>query len=232
MKCSAHMAPRSLFCQVLFAALTVVSALPFEKRNTYKLITNNSYGDTIFGLGNTTYLANTQHPKATLSGLSATTPVDGLVPITAITTNETVITGSLLQTVVSSYAEADDVFTEDFLEAFYISASGNATLDKSALSYLSSINTSYLFLSESFSSSSSSITGSFTTNIVSHAAGAAQGPFAASIGTYGVSLLYVYKLYRDVQQTFLHGAYSANDGNGAYNPLGFLSPKWPDPMIP
>lgn len=226
------MASRFLSLQALLAALTAVSAFPLQIRNTYKFVNTNSYGDTIFGLGNTTYLANTQHPKITLSGAAASTPAEALVPITAIATNETVVTGTLLQTIVSTYAEDDDVFSEDFLEAFYISAAGSASFDSSAMSYLSSVNTSYLFLSPSFASSAKNITGSFTTSIVSADSSPPQGPFAASIGTYGVSLMYVYKLYRDVQQTFLHGAYSANDGEGTYNPLGFYSHNWPDPMIP
>lgn len=212
--------------------VTTGSALPLQKRNEYTFVTTNKIGDTIFGLGNTTYLANTRFPKTTLYDASASTSSDTLVPITAIATNTSVISGKLLQDVISSYAEADDVFTEDFLEAFYISATGNASLDSSALTFLASVNTSYLFLSPSFSSSVGNITGSFSTSIVSGNSSPPQGPFAASISAYSVSLMYVYKLYRDVQQTFLHGAYSANDGQDNHNSLDFYSPNWPDPMIP
>lgn len=226
------------FCA--FAIFANVHAAPFKRGDgTYSHLQNTSYGDIIFGLGNITYLANLQHPKAFFKSKCDLTvvPADGgLVPLTVVLTNESVITQDDLEETIAEYLAGDDVFNEDFLESLYLipSAGTSPVLDASALQFLSNANIHRLFLDTAFSQHSNNITGRFSTTLVTAPQYVAlpPGPYAAVITTEDIAFSSVYRLYRDEHRDFLFGAYDANDGDGNHNPLGsFLPHSW-DPMIP
>lgn len=125
------------------------------KRAAWKHLQTTQYGDVTFGLGNQTYLANIQHPTAVLGGdcSAATTQQGSLVPFTVIFTEDEVVTGDYLKGVIASYLEGDDVFSEDFLEGLYIvhnGTSSKASLDSSALGYISGLAPKHLFLDTTY----------------------------------------------------------------------------------
>ena len=212
---------------LLTALLSIsVSAAPVYKRNTYSFVLENPYSDAIFQLGNVSYLANTKHPKVVLgadTGVSTATSI----PITVVKTNASSISKDLLSSTIASYLEGDDVFNYDFLAGLYISSSTAASMDASAIEYLASFNTSYLFSDGSVSGK-----GMFTTITLSPTAGLPAGPFLATLGPSVVSVASVYRLYADTYRTFLFGAYDSGDGQENHNPLGVFLPKMWDPMIP
>ncbi|CAG5156554.1 uncharacterized protein ALTATR162_LOCUS4351 [Alternaria atra] len=222
------MAGRIILSGLLTASLASisVSAAPVIKRNPYSFVLENPYSDTIFELGNVSYLANTKHPKASAG---CTTPVDSstTIPITVIKTNETAITKDFLTNVISSYLEGDDVFNHDFLDGLYLSSSVKSTLDASAVDYLTSFNTSMLFVD-------ASVTADVSINkmVLESAVELPAGPYLASVEEGSVSFATVYRLYPDTYRTFLFGAYDSNDGQDNHNPLGVFLPKFWDPMVP
>lgn len=204
------------------------------RRNPYTFLQPTPNGDALFELGNLTYLANLQHPKAALSGdCSSAASIVGSngVPFTVISTNTSLVTDGVLQSTIESYLTGDDVFSEDFLEGVYITSSaGNPVLDTSAIAYLESYNTSHVLLSTNFVSRN--ISGPFTLTYVEGSASLPAGPYVASIGPATVSFALVYRLYADSYRDFLFGAYDSNDSNATYNALGAFLPKFWDPLIP
>jgi hypothetical protein len=222
------MAARFLYPSLLTASLVsiFVTAAPVIKRNPYTFVLENPYSDTIFKLGNVSYLANTKHPKASAECATPFSSATSL-PITVIKTNETTITKDTLTNIISSYLDGDDVFNYDFLDGLYLSSSMKSTLDASAIDYLDSFNTSWIFLD-------SSITADVLINkaVLQSPVELPAGPYLASMDGDSVSFATVYRLYPDTYRTFLFGAYEANDGQDNHNPLGIFLPKFWDPMIP
>jgi hypothetical protein len=222
------MAGRIILSGLLTASLASISVLaaPVIKRNPYSFVLENPYSDTIFELGNVSYLANTKHPKASAG---CPTPVGSstTIPITVIKTNETAITKDFLTNVISSYIEGDDVFNHDFLDGLYLSSSVKSTLDASAVDYLTSFNTSMLFVD-------ASVTADVSMNkmVLESTVELPAGPYLASVEEGSVSFATVYRLYPDTYRTFLFGAYDSNDGQDNHNPLGVFLPKFWDPMVP
>lgn len=208
----------------LLASISV-SAAPIAKRNPYTFVVENPYSDTIFELGNVSYLASTKHPRAVVS--ADCQPAASLVPITVIKTNETSITKATLEGIISSYLDGDDVFNHDFLDGLYVSSSVKSSMDASAVEYLGSFNTSFVFLDGSVSAD-----GPFSKVSLASPAELAAGPYLASLEEGSVSFATVYRLYPDTYRTFLFGAYDPNDGQGNHYPLGVFLPKFWDPMIP
>jgi hypothetical protein len=226
------MASRFVLLPLLFASLspTCVTAAPVTKRNPYNFILNNPSGGTIFELGDTSYLANTKHPKArvgcTITASGASSPS---IPVTVIKTNETVITEDILEPIISTYLERDDVFSHDFLDGLYISSSVQSSISASALAYLDSFNSTWLFLDPSVTTDATGLNKA----VLASPLDVPAGPYLASIDdATSVSLATVYRLYADTYKTFLFGAYDANDGENAHVPLGVVLPKYQDPMIP
>ena len=209
----------------LLAAMFVTAA-PASKRNAYSFVLENRYGDAIFELGDVSYLANTKHPRASAE-CAATATSATAVPITVVKTNETIITKEALARIISSYVEGDDVFSHDFLDGLYISSSVKSSVDASAVEYLCSFNTSWLFLGTSVTAEASinKITLQSATDLPA-------GPYLANINDGAVTFASVYRLYPDTYRTFLFGAYDANDGLDNHNPLGVFLPTYWDPMIP
>jgi hypothetical protein len=222
------MAGRFLLSGLLAAYLASISvtAAPVVKRNPYTFVLKNSYSDTIFELGNVSYLANTKHPKAS-AGCATPSSSAASIPVTVIKTNETVVTKDVLANIISSYHEGDDVFSYDFLDGLYLSSSVKSSLDASAVDYLGSFNTSWIFLD-------TSVTADVPINkaVIQSTVELPAGPYLASIDGDSVSFATVYRLYPDTYRTFLFGAYETNDGQDNHNPLGIFLPKFWDPMIP
>ncbi len=109
---------------VLLLLATSVFSAPV-RRNTYNYIQPLANGDALFELGNKSFIANVVNPKAVFS-LSPGTLADGSVPLTVISTNESLITQNVLQSAVASYLEGDDVFSEDFLATVLVSSTAAA----------------------------------------------------------------------------------------------------------
>jgi hypothetical protein len=222
------MAGRSILSGLMTATLASISvtAAPIVKRNPYTFVLENPYSDTVFELGNVSYLANTKHPKASAGCATPSGPASS-VPITVIKTNATVVTKDTLATIIWSYLEGDDVFSYDFLDGLYVSSSVKSSLDASAVEYLGSFNTSWIFLD-------ASVTADVTINkaIITESVELPAGPYLASMDGDSVSFATVYRLYPDTYRTFLFGAYETNDGQDNHNSLGVFLPKFWDPMIP
>jgi hypothetical protein len=222
------MAGRIILSGLLTASLASIAALavPVVKRNPYSFILENPYGDAIFELGNVSYLANTKHPRANV-GCTTPTGSPTKIPLTVIKTDETTITKDTLEKVITSYLESDDVFNHDFLDGLYLSSSVKSTLDASAIDYLTSFNTSMLFVD-------ASVTGdvSMYKMVLESSIELPAGPYLAFVEDGYVSFATVYRLYPDTYRTFLFGAYDAKDGLENHNPLGIFLPKFWDPMIP
>jgi hypothetical protein len=223
------MAGRAVISGFLTALLasTSASAAPSPKRNPYSFALNNPYGDTIFELGDSSYLANTKHPKAAVAASYKNHGKDVVVPVTVVKTNVSSITKATLESILTSYADGDDVFTYDFLDGLYVSSSVKASFDKSALEYLTSLNTSFVFVDKSVSAN-----GKIQRVPLSNAADLPAGPYLASIGEGTVSFATVYRLYEDTYRTFRYGTYDTNDGEGTHLALGVTLPRYYEAMIP
>ncbi|KAF2017351.1 amidase family protein [Aaosphaeria arxii CBS 175.79] len=216
---------RMWFWLSLALASLSAQAAPIVKRNPYTFVLDNPYGDAIFQLGEIAYLANTKYPKAVIAADCQT--VTSAIPITVIKTNASSITKDTLTSVIDSYLSADDVFNHDFLDGLYISSAVKTSLDATAVEYLTSLNTTFVF-----ADSTVSVEGSFTTIALESPAEVPIGPYLAHVESGTVSFSTVYRLYPDTYRTFLFGAYDANDGEDNHNPLGTFLPKFWDPMIP
>jgi hypothetical protein len=215
-----------------FLLLAFHAAFAFSaplRRNPYNYIQPLANGDALFELGNRSYIGNVVNPKAvaTVKFSSAAATNEGSVPLTVINTEASLITGGVLQSVVASYLQEDDVFSEDFLDAILISSSAaNATLDASAITYLQSYDVGQVFISGSFQSTETASQSTFQT------AAPPAGPYLASIKSGQIELASVYLLYADSYRDFLYGTYNSNDGNDTYTPVpAYLARYW-NPMIP
>lgn len=188
-------------------------------------------GDSVFKLGNTSYLAHVRRPKASFG---CQTSGDGgkLIPVTVIRSLDPIVTGLFLENTLANYTAGDDVYSDGFLEGVFISsASTGAVLDVSAVKYLESLLVSYLFLDSSISSAPSS---SINTVIVL-AAGTKDfpsGPYVAEYSSNSVVISTVSRLYEDIYRDFLFGVYATESGQEDYTGLGVFNPYTWYPYIP
>ncbi|KAH1509415.1 hypothetical protein KXX06_007255, partial [Aspergillus fumigatus] len=91
-----------------------------------------------YELGNVTYFANIEHPRA-IFDLDYTT-TSRLVPSAVLLVNQSLVTGSYLKSTISSYLTDDDVFSADFLHAIYFTSTvPRSRLDSTAEEYLRSL---------------------------------------------------------------------------------------------
>ncbi|KAI1410053.1 amidase family protein [Hypoxylon sp. FL1857] len=206
------------------------------KRAPWEHLQTTQYGGVAFGLGNQTYLANAQHPKAVLGGnYSAIASQQGtLLPLTVIFAEDDVVTGEYLQGVIASYLHGDDVFSVNFLESVYIvnnSTSRSPIFDASALAYLSGLTPKHVFLDTRFARSQPS-SDIVVTYVAAPSSNLTAGPYVASISETSIAFNTVYRLYRDSYRDFLYGTYDSNDGEGTFNPVEMFQPRFWDPMIP
>lgn len=215
----------------------LASAAPASKRSTWKKISSTAEGGVAFTLGDGTYLANLEYPKAIL-GLECKTsskPKD-IVPFTIISVDDSTVTESLLNDTIARYLTGDDVFSTDFLEGIYLAynGSGPANLDSSAVSYLNSLAPAHLLLDAAFSASAAKarFESPVTKVPAANTSSLPAGPYAVSIERTSIAFNTVYRLYQDEFRDFLYGTYEANDGEGTYYPLElFFANKW-YPYIP
>lgn len=214
---------------LLASCIASVSCAPV-KRTPYAPIQIFPSGDILFKLGNLSYIANAQYPKTVVSGPFAHISAPQDFPVTVINTNASVVTDEVLQSIVASYLEADDVFTEDFLESVFISSTAeDPILDPTALNYLESYEVSQIFVNEGFQHV---IAANCSVTTLPSAGTLPPGPYIATMASGSLAFDMVHLLYADSYRNFLFGAYEANDGNGSFNALPiFLAEFW-DPMIP
>ncbi|KAI0882640.1 amidase family protein [Annulohypoxylon maeteangense] len=220
---------------LLYCACSVLAAP--QKRGAWKNLQTTQHGGVAFELGNQTYLANIEYPKAIIAGnySAIANKQNSPVPSTVIFAGDDVVTGDYLQRVIASYLEADDVFSEDFLEAVYIasnSTGGNPKLDASALAYLSSLAPKHVFLDPSFGGSHSQAPSNSPITYIASPNNLTAGPYAASISETSIAFSTVYRLYRDSYRDFLYGTYDSNDGTDSFYPLSIHQSRFWDPMIP
>ncbi|KIW19498.1 hypothetical protein PV08_00070 [Exophiala spinifera] len=223
------MALSKTFLLLLASCVTSVSCAPV-KRIPYAPIQTLPSGDLLFKLGNSSYIANTQYPKAVVPGLFRPVTSSSQFPITVVNTNVSVITDEVLQSIVASYLGADDVFTEDFLESIFILSTAEVpVLDPTAISYLESYAVNQIFVGEGFQHTD---TGNCTVTTLPSVDMLPPGPYIATMTQGSLAFDMVYLLYADSYRDFLFGAYEANDGNGSFAALPTFLPEFWDPMIP
>ena len=215
---------------VVSIALFGANASPVERKSLVQSQRTEG-GDTVFKLGNLTYLAHVQRPKASF-GCKSTGSSGKLIPVTVIRSPSSVVTGSFIESTLANYTAGDDVFSEDFLEGLYISSeTTGATLDASAVRYLESIQISYLFLDSSISKAPSSSID----KVVVFATGSQNfpsGPYVVEIGSNAVVISTVSRLYEDIYRDFLFGVYATDSGEDDYTGLGVFNPYSWYPYIP
>ncbi|KAL3426762.1 amidase [Phlyctema vagabunda] len=220
----------------VLALALLTSGAPL-KRNVYSHLETTAYGDAVFELGNITYLANVRFPIAAAGGRSSQVyeTSSSLVLFTVVVTEEKLITGEYLEDTIEQYLEADDVYTEDFLEGIYIkSLVEDSVLDPSALEYLANHSISRLFIDISFSKHSSNITGDFAVTVVETPSDIVipAGPYTVSISTERIAFSSVFRLYPDEYRDFLYGTYDSNIGDGSRTAFTTFQPNFEYPMIP
>ncbi|KAI1615006.1 amidase family protein [Exophiala viscosa] len=221
------------FSAVAGVAITVL-ADQSAKRNALKHVVTKGVGEHFFQLGDINYFSESLNSACEQA--ASDSDADGsLFPFTHIIADRPVITGSCIEDIVTRYGQEDDVFNEDFLQAiFFTSSSNTASLDASAIQYLSTLGISDLILSKAFADHASNITGSFSVIVLStaNAASLPPGPFIGKLEECGLSMSTVYRLYTDHQRAFVDGVYPASDGTRGHKSFGFFNPEWPLPSIP
>lgn len=118
----------SMFILGLVLSAVVEPASP--KSAAFQSFQTTMDGTALFGLGNITYLAHVQHPKATLtvdSSSAASQSDASMIPCTVMTANDTIISSTYLESTISAYLAADDVFSDEFLRAIYITSAANSS---------------------------------------------------------------------------------------------------------
>ncbi|KFA53329.1 hypothetical protein S40293_06659 [Stachybotrys chartarum IBT 40293] len=201
-------------------------------RNTIEIIQDTTKTGLIYSLGDISYFANAQYPKAILNG-STIVASPAYTPVAVVVANDSDVTGAFLEATIASYAAGDDVYTDDFLSALYLSSAvGRATVDASGVEYLRSLGLAALYLDESvFGCRQLSGTPTFVVAGVP-AEDLPAGPYTAVAADGAVSFLSTYRLYRDEYRTFITGAYPSGAGDGSFAPLEYMDSRWWNPMIP
>ncbi|RLM00329.1 hypothetical protein CFD26_107906 [Aspergillus turcosus] len=181
-----------------------------------------------YELGNVTYFANIEHPRA-IFNLDYTT-ASRLVPATVILANQSVVTGSYLKSTLSSYLTNDDVFSPDFLHVIYLTSTvSKSRLDSTAEQYLSSLGAASLLCNassfERVPSNGYALKDDLATSLP-------PGPFTILVKNGSIAFLDTYRLYNDNFRTFITGAYPSNNGIGSFAALPAMNPRLWGPLIP
>jgi hypothetical protein len=201
---------------------TLINGRPLARNDPVQRISSVENGDLVFSLGNAPYLALTTTPSAKTSGVGG----DGMVPFTVVKTDECSITTRTIDDLVSKYLEGDDVISESYLQAMYISSScdGEASMDSAVLDHLKSIGTKMVLTSSKVTCKGGSV--------VQGLDGLEPGPYVASIANGAASFSKVYRLYEDRYRTFIFGAYEDPSAPGSFKPFSVNIAKYQDPLIP
>ncbi|GIJ99554.1 hypothetical protein Aspvir_001688 [Aspergillus viridinutans] len=181
-----------------------------------------------YELGNVTYFANVEYPRA-IFNLDYTS-TSRLVPATVILVNQGVVTGGYLKSTLSRYLTEDDVFSPDFLYAIYLTSTvSKSRLDTTAERYLRTLGVACLLLNatsfESIPSNGYALKDDHNTSLP-------PGPFTILVNNGSISFLDTYRLYIDSFRTFITGAYPSNNGIGSFAALPAMNPRLWGPLIP
>jgi Asp-tRNA(Asn)/Glu-tRNA(Gln) amidotransferase A subunit family amidase len=201
---------------------TVVSSLPVARNDHVHHLSAVGYGDLVFDLGTIPYLTLTTTPSAKTTGWTGS----GHIPMTVLKTNSCAPTAEDLTALVTKYLDSDDVLSESFLQAVYVSTTctSGATLDTSAVGGLTSLGCAIVLASPIFSE--------FHVMTVEGLDQLEPGPYVASLTDSGASLSLVYRLYEDRYRTFIFGAYPSPHDESTYQPFPVNVAKYQDPLIP
>ncbi|KAF7177902.1 hypothetical protein CNMCM7691_006378 [Aspergillus felis] len=181
-----------------------------------------------YELGNVTYFANIEHPRAIFKLDSTST--SRLVPATVILVNQSEVTGSYLKSTLSRYLTDDDVFSPDFLPAIYLTSTvSKSRLDSTAEKYLRSLGVAWVLFNATCFASIPSNAYALKDD---HATSLPPGPFTILVNNGSISFLDTYRLYVDIFRTFIAGAYASNDGIGSFTALPAINPRLWGPLIP
>jgi Asp-tRNA(Asn)/Glu-tRNA(Gln) amidotransferase A subunit family amidase len=166
---------------------------------------NNEHGS-ILSIGDVLYY--TPHfPYATYkpNQRSGVLPAPGFTAVTSIRTTSSPITKAYLEQHFTLFSEFDDVYSGHFMDSLIISydGTGNAFFEANVESWLEALNVRHLYLSENILPPK--LKGVQFTQIKG---GPLSGPFfaTASAKASRLDLHSVYRLYKDVYETFLFGA--------------------------
>jgi hypothetical protein len=203
----------------LLLSATLIEARPVARDDPIQHLSSVENGDLVFSLGDIPYLALTTIPSAKASGISG----DGLVPFTVVKTHECSITTEVIDELIGKYLEDDDVISESFLQALYISSGcdGPASMDSAVLDHLTSTGTKLVLTSSKIACDGASVVEGLDK--------LEPGPYIASIVDKVASFSMVYRLYVDRYRTFVFGAY---ESAGIFKPFPVNIAKYQDPLIP
>lgn len=211
--------------------LPIVDSAPLDK-SALSITQRTGSGDTIFQLGNVSYLGHLQKPKATFATRSGRGTAS-LIPVTVLQANVSIVTEDYIRNTLESYGSGDDVYSKEFLEGIYISSStSSAALDISAVRYLESLQISYLFLDTSISRLPSTSIQQIVRLTTPTREDFPAGPFVAEYGGKSLILSAVSRLYEDSYRGFVFGTYSTESGDGDFTGLGAFNPMTWFPYIP
>ncbi|KAF9894121.1 hypothetical protein FE257_009094 [Aspergillus nanangensis] len=189
-----------------------------------------SIGDGIvYQLGNVSYFANAKHPRRIL-GITNGTATNRLRAMTAIVTNDTQVTGDILQRTLAGYLVGDDVTTSEFFGNIYVTSSlSHARLDDSAVLYLDNIGADHIYVD---SASFHDVPRHFLSVTDRSKTPPMAGPFTAIASDGELTVLDTYRMYEDEYRTFITGSYLSNQDTGSFSSLPLMSPRVWAPMIP
>jgi hypothetical protein len=207
---------------LLLALGALVEARPVARDDPMQRLSSVENGDLVFSLHDIPYLALTTTPSAEASGIGG----DGMVPFTVVKTDECSITTSIIDELIGKYLEGDDVISESFLQAIYISSScaGETSMDSAVIDHLTSTGTKMVLTSSTVAcKGASTIEGLDDLE---------PGPYIASIADGTARFSIVYRLYEDRYRTFIFGAYEDPSASGSFKPFPVNIAKYQDPMIP
>ena len=205
---------------VVLVVASLIQARPIARDDPVQHLSTIEHGDIVFSLGDIPYLALTTTPSAESSGFDGA----GNLPFTVVKFDQCSVTADIVDGLINKYLTEDDVISESFLQSVYISTSceGHASVDSSALDYLSSMGAKNIF-----TSSSLTCEGAVTVKGLDHLE---PGPYVASISDGVASFSSVYRLYEDRYRTFIFG--SVPSSNDSFNPFSVNIARYQDPLIP
>lgn len=211
--------------QMLLRALALVSPVIAISAPLHPFDLEKSSDGLTYQLGDVAYFANIKYPtrRWTVPDLK---PDKDWTLLTAVVTNHSVVTGDHLEGLLTSYLSSDDVMTEDFLQAIYLSSSApSVRLDVSAVDYLEHIHCARVFLDTNFRPP---VLRDHYHRIASRdKQSLPPGPYTARLSAQGLQLFDTYRLYVDEYRDFIAGVYPSRDGSGAFTSLSAFSPgRW------